>query len=126
MAGRSFAAEPLPSCFFEPGCAENFAGVMGRGLIENSMLYRDQQLVVTSPKTAGQGKVSGLHDDPFAHHIPELFLGEPVLFVIVAQNQGGLLDFHIPKTNSRDYRRHWTDRLMVDLPCLSCAEPILT
>lgn len=68
--------------------------VIGGGFVEDSMLQGDQQLIVATPESTGEGKVAGLHDDPFPDHVPELLLRDPVFLLVVADNQRGLFDFH--------------------------------
>lgn len=55
-----------------------------RSFIEHSVTDRNQQLIVTTSELPSQWLVADLRDDSFPDHIPELLLGDPVFFAIVA------------------------------------------
>lgn len=94
MVARCSVADRLAFRFFEAGGAHNLAGVVGGGLVQYRVLNGDQKLVVSSAKASGEWKIASLDDNPLADHIPELLLGDPVLLLIIADDEGGLLYFH--------------------------------
>src|SRR4030095_3371021 len=73
---------------------QHFSRVNRRRFVKHGVLDRDQQLIVTSPESSGQRLVAGLHNHSFANHVPELLLGYPVFFTVVAYDEGGFFYFH--------------------------------
>jgi hypothetical protein len=66
----------------------------GSGFVEDRVLDSDEQLVVTAAEPPGQWLIPGLNHDAFANHIPELLLGYPVFFAVVADYQGRFFYSH--------------------------------
>jgi hypothetical protein len=79
----------------QPRYAQNLAGVIGGRFVKHNVLDGDQQLVVSASEAPGQRLVAGLHYHAFTNHVPELLLRYPILFAVVADDQGGFFNFHI-------------------------------
>ena len=79
---------------FEALGTQHLAGVHRCRVVQHGMADGDEHLVFASAKASGEGLVTGLGDDAFAHPIPELLLGNPVFLAVVADDEGGLFYVH--------------------------------
>jgi hypothetical protein len=66
----------------------------GSRVVQHSMIQRDQKLVVAAPKFPLQRLIAGLDHDSFPYHLPKLFLGNPILFAVITNNQSRFFYTH--------------------------------
>ena len=83
---------PLADVRFEPGVGiENFLLVVRTAFIENHVANHDQKLLALSSEATRERMLARHIHQPFAHPLPELFLGGPELIVVGADDPRGLL-----------------------------------
>lgn len=66
----------------------------GGRFIQYDVIDEKKQLIVAPAETSRQGKIAGLIDDTFAHHLPEFFLRDPEFFSIITNNLRIFLGCH--------------------------------
>ncbi len=54
-----------------------------RRFVEDDVLNHNQKLIFSAAKFPTQREFAGLNDYAFAHHIPKLFLRNPIVKIVV-------------------------------------------